>query len=603
MSLLFFINAIKQMLDQAMASDGRNRLSTFWTPTQTRKASVEDASDHGHDLLLRAGFLRQAHSGIFHLLPLGLRVQDKIERLIDKHMQSVGASKVSLSSLSSQELWQKSGRLDGRNAELFHLEDRKEAGYLLAPTHEEEITTIVKNAVHSYKDLPLRLYQVSRKYRDEARPRQGLLRGREFVMKDLYTFDVNESQALETYEGVRAAYRAFLDELNLPYLVATADSGNMGGTHSHEYHFPSPKGEDTVISCASCKMTINEELFRGRHDPGHVDARIDQEAAVPFKVWHGWKPAERLPPQDSAVANSEKGDTARLEDTVAPTIVEVFLPNGPFEPNIHAIKELVPGLDTSQSSDISDLKQLLHIGEQAEDQSQQKPRRIAIFDPRVSAESVKSGREYWQRHPLFAGLPEKSEAAPFLLTQARNDDPCPKCSAEGSLQFQKAIEIGHTFHLGNRYSQPLQATVMDEKNKQVEIEMGCHGIGVSRLIAAAASLLADDKGLNWPKVIAPFGVLLVGAGSTSKEEVATVYDKLDAALHDSGLDVVIDDRQRPFGWKLNDADLIGYPFILIMGKAWKERRSLELQCRRLGIKEEINVDHLHGKLKDYSERL
>ncbi|KAF2171925.1 hypothetical protein M409DRAFT_18156 [Zasmidium cellare ATCC 36951] len=591
-----------------MASDGRNRLSTFWTPTQTRKANAEDTSDHGHDLLLRAGFLRQAHSGIFHLLPLGLRVQDKIERLIDKHMQSVGASKVSLSSLSSQELWQRSGRLDGRNAELFHIEDRKEAGYLLAPTHEEEITMIVKNAVHSYKDLPLRLYQVSRKYRDEARPRQGLLRGREFVMKDLYTFDVNEAQALETYESVRAAYRAFLDELNLPYLVATADSGNMGGNHSHEYHFPSPKGEDTVISCASCRMTINEELFRGQYNPDHVDSRIDQNAQIPFQVWHGYKPVEKAPQRLREVAKSDDQEPTETSETeanvtAAPTIVEVFLPKGPFEPNIHAIKDLVPGIDTSQSSDIADLKQLLNKeAAQGMSNGHLQPERVTLLDPRLSVQSVESSAEYWAKHPLFTGLPGKIEKAPFLLTQARQDDPCPKCGAEGSLHFEKAVEIGHTFHLGRRYSKPLQATVMDEKSKQVEIEMGCHGIGVSRLIAAAASLIADDKGLNWPKVIAPFGVVLVGAGSTPKEDVVSVYDSL-GALHESGLDVVIDDRQRPFGWKLNDADLIGFPFILVMGKAWNERRAVELQCRRLGLKEEIPVELVPSQIKDYSEKL
>lgn len=507
-------------------------------------------------------------------------MQDKIERLIDKHMRSVGASKVSLSSLSSRELWQQSGRLDGRNAELFHLEDRKKAGYLLAPTHEEEITTIVKNAVQSYKDLPLRLYQVSRKYRDEARPRQGLLRGREFVMKDLYTFDVNESEALATYESVRAAYRAFLDELNLPYLVATADSGNMGGNHSHEYHFPSPKGEDTIISCTGCGMTINEELFRGPYDPDQVDPRVDQHGDIPFQVWHGWKPSDGSAPA---------------------TLVDIYLPKGrkeSLEPNIHALKTLVPGIDTSQSGDLEKVKQVL-----LDDDVDLSPQPLALADPRLSVDSIRDCKQYWADRTFLPRQPETIQTAPFLLTKARQDDLCPKCGSEGGLQLETAVEIGHTFHLGKRYSTPLQATVMDEKNKQVEIEMGCHGIGVSRLIAAAASLLADEKGLNWPKTIAPFGAVLVGAGSTSKDDVASVYDRLNEASHASGLDVVIDDRQRPFGWKLNDADLIGYPFILIMGKGWTERRALEVQCRRLGIKEEVSMDDLPSKIKEYSDRL
>ena len=188
-------------------------------------------------------------------------------------MGRLGASKVSLSSLSSEELWQRSGRLDkGRTSELLRLEDRKGAKYILSPTHEEEITNVVANAVHSYKELPLRLYQVSRKYRDETRPRQGLLRGREFLMKDLYTFDVNEEQARRTYEDVRQAYVAFLEELRLPYLVAQADSGNMGGDLSHEYHFASSHGEDTVISCNACEFSINEELYVGLQDPANLEA-------------------------------------------------------------------------------------------------------------------------------------------------------------------------------------------------------------------------------------------------------------------------------------------------------------------------------------------
>lgn len=255
-------------------NDGRNRLSNVFVPTQRRPADLS-GPENGHDLLIRAGFLRQAYSGIFHLLPLGLRVQNKIERLIDKHMLRLGASKVSLSTISSEELWQRSRRLDkGRTSELLRFADRKGAKYLLSPTHEEEITTIIANAVHSYKELPLRLYQVSRKYRDEPRPRQGLLRGREFLMKDLYTFDVTEDAARQTYEEVREAYVAFLEELKLPFLVARADSGNMGGTLSHEYHFASPQGEDTIINCDKCELSMNEELYIGRYDQNQSHSRI-----------------------------------------------------------------------------------------------------------------------------------------------------------------------------------------------------------------------------------------------------------------------------------------------------------------------------------------
>ncbi|PPJ53400.1 hypothetical protein CBER1_00939 [Cercospora berteroae] len=555
--------------------DGCNRLSNFWTPTQAPKKGINEAvGEDGHDLLIRAGFLRQAQSGIFHLLPLGLRVLDKVEHMIDKHMQSVGAAKVSLSSLSSTDLWEKSGRLDGRDKELFQLRDRKDAKFLLAPTHEEEITTIVKNAVHSYKDLPLRLYQITRKYRDEARPRQGLLRGREFVMKDLYTFDLTSEQAMQTYDAVSKAYRAFLTELNLPFLVATADSGNMGGTHSHEYHFASSKGEDTIIQCGNCDLSMNEEVCFAKYQP--QQSSIERGCTL----WTG---------RTTEIRNG-RARTA--------SIVNVYLPQGDYELNIHALKKLVPDLDTSPFS-VQDWHEessdLLSEGES------EMPAIISIRDPRVLEE-----------HITDDAVDGEILSAPFLLTKQREGDQCPKCDSP-SIQLHKAVEIGHTFHLGTRYSKPLEAAVQAEDNTQVDIEMGCHGIGVSRLIGAAASLLADQRGLNWPLAIAPFSTVIVGAGKMPPEDTREVYDTLMKGLLSQFLsgprtraappDAVIDDRERPFGWKLNDADLVGYPFIIVLGKAWSSERAVELQCRRLGVKENVPVAQLPQRIAEYCEKL
>ncbi|OTA19527.1 hypothetical protein BTJ68_15332 [Hortaea werneckii EXF-2000] len=458
--------------------DGRNRLSNFWSPTQRKPKgdrSHQDGEIDGHELLLRAGFLRQSASGIFHLLPLGLRVQDKIEKLIDKHMTSLGASKTSLSSLSSEDLWRQSGRLDGRDSEFFRLQDRKEARLLLSPTHEEEITKIVADAVHSYKDLPLRLYQITRKYRDEARPRQGLLRGREFVMKDLYTFDTTESQARETYEAVRQAYVAFLTDLRLPYLVANADSGNMGGKLSHEYHFASDRGEDTIIGCNQCDYSVNEELFIAPLDKAPSPPVADDAPSMPTKA----------------------------------------------------------GFFFAVSKD--------------------------------------------RRKLLWATQPAQ----------------------DGKLKLQQATEIGHTFHLGTRYSQPMQLQVLDANNKQVSVSMGCHGIGVSRLIGAIATLLADKEGLGWPVAIAPFEAVLISTPNVNKADVESLYDQ----IHNAAVDMTIDDRDRAMGWKLNDADLVGYPFVVVMGRAWANKRALELQCRRLGIKEEVQAADVVSRIAELSQRL
>ncbi|MCJ1308106.1 hypothetical protein MMC25_001758 [Agyrium rufum] len=412
----------------------------------------ERSKEDTRSLLIRAGIIRQAHAGLYHLLPLGLRIQEKIERLIDRYMRGLGASKVSLSSLSSESLWQKSGRLADKS-ELFRLEDRKGAKYLLSPTHEEEITSLVGDIVSSYKELPLRLYQVTRKYRDELRPRGGLLRSREFLMKDLYTFDHTTDSALTTYHAVREAYSAFFREFKVPFLVAEADSGNIGGDLSHEFHFPATNGEDNIVSCDRCSYVSNEEKATKRPDPSSSE------------------------PDNNAVT----------------------------------------------------------VG-----------------------------------------------------------DGCPRCD-HGSLQVQPAIEIGHTFFLGTRYSDLLDARIMTPTagTAPEPIQMGCHGIGISRMIAAVPEMLADEKGLRWPKVMAPFEVVIVPAAG-NEDDAQSLYDTLNLAgtvgsEPENTIDAIIDNRQKEFVWKLKDADLVGYPIIVVLGRAWAKDRRCEVQCRALGIKK-VEID-------------
>ncbi|CAF9930427.1 MAG: hypothetical protein GOMPHAMPRED_005650 [Gomphillus americanus] len=423
--------------DRQVHSEAFHRLSRFWTSTGAGTDNAAAQSD-SNALLVKAGFIRQSYAGVFQFLPLGLRVQDKIERLIDKHMRNLGASKVSLSSLSSEELWRKSGRLQQGRSELFSLEDRKGSRFLLSPTHEEEITSLMRSLVHSYKDLPVRLYQVTRKYRDEPRPRQGLLRTREFLMKDLYTFDSSQEAALETYEIVRQAYRAFFEELKLPFIVAEADSGNIGGDLSHEYHIASEKGEDRVYSCDNCKVAFNEEI-----------------------------------------------------------------------------------LSTGKN-----------------------------------------------------------------LTKDQDTCSCPRCSK--MMTCQTTIELGHTFYLGTKYSKALDATIaVQDQGVDLEnvrpIEMGCHGIGISRLIAGVANLYTDSKGLGWSRAIAPFELIIMQNGTTSG-----VASELAAFVTGSSkVDTMVDDRPKSLVWKMKDADLIGYPIIAILGKAWEKDGKVEIQCRRLGYKQDV----------------
>ncbi|KAF2152919.1 prolyl-tRNA synthetase [Myriangium duriaei CBS 260.36] len=526
-----------------------HRLSNFWTPTENQIKGA-DKSEDVHTTLVRAGFLRQTHSGIFHLLPLGFRVQQKLESLIDDHMEQIGASKVSMSTISSEKLWKASGRLTGKDSELFRFKDRKDAKLLLSPTHEEEITSLVANSVHSYRDLPLRLYQVTRKYRDEARPRQGLLRGREFLMKDLYTFDSTVEDAIKTYDRVRAAYHSFFTDLRIPFLTAAADSGSMGGSLSHEYHLPSPTGEDHIITCDGCGKTMNEEV-----------AIIDMPSS-----------AVHIP------VNEVETDIYTCVTKDRKTLIRVLYPRYTLDGtaarlntlNTYAVRAALPDLDLDLSSADPDS---LHQG----------TAQILLHDARLVVPALPSSP--------FVPVRATIDSHPIYLTALQPGDICPTCLS-GKLSIVPAIEVGHTFHLGDRYSAPLQLRVKSAADELVNVQMGCHGIGVSRLVAAIAAVKADEKGLQWPARVAPFSVVVIpGKGNEgAAEEVARVIQGY-LRREGRGGDVVIDDREKPVGWKFKDADLIGYPVVVVVGRTYTaDGGEVEVQCRQLGVKETLPSD-------------
>ena len=470
------------------------RLSQFWIPTggitplgSNRRDGSSRPAEDVHARLVRASFVHPtAHAGIYQTLPLGQRVQAKLEALLDRRMQrDLGAAKLALSTLSPTALWRKSGRLpptpsdplssstgEGRKeragpaSEFFSLRDRKGADFVLAPTHEEEITSLVKARLgESPRALPLRLYQISRKYRDELRPRKGLLRTREFVMKDLYTFDADEAVALRTYDAVRRAYAAFLaEDLKMEFLEARADSGAIGGDLSHEFHILSPSGEDELLQCGACRTCVNAE----------------------------------------------------------------------------------------------------------------------VMDPPAAA----------------------SQSQPPA---------CSSCSEP--LSSHKSIELAHAFHLGTKYSQslgllanlPAVAPAADDGAGTMErrpLQMGCYGVGVSRLIAAAAELRSDARGLGWPRAIAPFevAVLLQQQQATVGPYAAAADAVLAGLLDGPSVDAVLDDRERPLGWKLFDADLIGYPVLVVLGRG-VGAGTAEVQCRRLGVRRDVRLEDVPGTVRALLKRL
>lgn len=516
------------------------------------------------------------------MLPLGLRVQDKIEQLIDRHMKAIGASKVSLSSLSSQDLWQRSGRLEG-GTEFFKFTDRKGSRWLLNPTHEEEITILVGAVVQSFRDLPIRLYQISRKYRDERRPRGGLLRGREFLMKDLYTFDLDEAGARDTYDDVRNAYAEIFDELKLDYISVRADSGSMGGSLSHEYHLTHPSGEDDIILCANCGFAKNEEL---------IDEIVYEQKQITV-------PLVGLNPLQTDISSQLIEHIAVSQDGLS--LVKAYAPRKTTSPstemeiNTHAIKHpfaealcLDTGVEDALQKFINCLKTRHY----------RQPCTIYyLFDHRIENElqlhvidrDSKLLREY-----QIAAIAVNSGAYspnPIDLLKTKKGNKCPNCNHE-ALQIHKAIEVGHTFHLGTRYSAKLGVEALQPGvgAAPTPVEMGCHGIGVSRLIAAVAACLSDERGLNWPRILAPYQVAVCGKDSQENDEMHMAFcESLTADGQDSTpIDVLLDDRpELGLAWKLNDADMIGYPVIVVFGRAWESERKVEIQCRRLNVKTEV----------------
>ena len=460
-------------------------------------------------------------------------------------------------------------------------------------------------------------------------------------MKDLYTFDASIEDALQTYEAVRRAYVAFFDEFKIPYLTAEASSGEIGGDLSHEYHFPTSKGEDRVISCTSCDYVANEELAESRltRQGGfstETDPRLSETDSEgdSFTSENPVDTSVALEPNEEGEIDLEISAQRYGNQWIGITsdrniIVQAFLPklihhatsshDRKAQINPFVIKDLVPDLDLSVENPLALFKEHHRLLRETGEDTSVEARVLRLVDMRYylytpisfqgdlpDATSVTVGGEEIPVEEIAA-----SENDSVDLVRMETGDPCPNCE-EGSLKIDVAVELGHTFHLGTRYSEPLNATVVTNRDSkqetggedraatasnQIPIQMGCHGIGVSRLIAAVADSLADHKGLNWPTVMAPFHTIIVPTKG-QENEAAEVYDLLinntNIIRGGNTIDTILDDRTKDFGWKLRDADMIGYPVIVVVGRDWKKERKVEVQCRRLGLKEQVPSEGLRA---------
>ena len=558
---------------------------------RTLRENPADAEVPSHQLLVRAGYVRRAAPGIYTWLPLGLKVLRRVEQVVREEMDAIGAQEIQLPALLPREPYEATGRWTEYGPNLFRLKDRKGADYLLGPTHEELFTQVVKGEYSSYKDYPVVLYQIQNKYRDEARPRAGILRGREFLMKDSYSFDLTDEGLSESYARHRAAYVRIFDRLGLDYVVVAATSGAMGGSASEEFLAVAPNGEDTFVQ-----------------SPGGYAANVEAVTtpAPPARSLDGLPEAQAhhtpgTPTIESLVAflnGAGLGRTFTAADTLKNVLVKTRQP-GQQEWTLLGIG--VPG---DREVDMKRLEAALEPAEVAlldEADFARHPFLVKgyigpgalhangvryLVDPRVvTGTAWVTGADKPDHHvvDLVAGRDFTPDGT-IEAAEVREGDPAPDGS--GPLAAARGIEIGHVFQLGRKYADALGLDALDVNNKPVRITMGSYGVGVSRLVAVLAEQNHDGSGLVWPRAVAPFDVHVVVAGKT--DEIAAGAEALAAELTGAGLTVLLDDRKASPGVKFADAELVGVPTIVVVGRGLANG-VVELKDRRSGERTEVPV--------------
>jgi prolyl-tRNA synthetase len=564
---------------------------------RTLREDPADAELPSHRLLVRAGYIRRVAPGIYTWLPLGLKVLRNIERIVREEMDAIGAQELSFPALLPKEPFEATGRWTEYGENIFRLKDRKGADYLLGPTHEEMFTLTVKDLYGSYKDLPLSIYQIQTKYRDEVRPRAGLLRGREFIMKDSYSFDVDDAGLQASYDAHRAAYIKMFDRLGFDYVIVRATSGAMGGSASEEFLATAEHGEDTYVRCTSCDYAANVEAVNVPVPqaisyvglpPAHVEdtpdtptiqTLVDHLNSTFPRADRAWQagdtlknvlvmvvhPDGRREPLAIGVPGDREIDEKRLGAQVEPAEIEPF-----DEADFAKNPTLVKGYMGPEV-----------LGEQAKSGIR------FLLDPRV-VEGTRwvTGANAEGQHviDLVAGRDFTADGT-IEAAEVRDGDDCPNCGQ--ALETARGIEMAHIFQLGRKYAEALELKVLDQNGKLVTVTMGSYGVGVSRAVAAVAEGCHDEQGLVWPRNISPADVHVVATGKD--EQVFAKANELTDALVAQGVSVIYDDRRKVSpGVKFKDAELIGVPTIVIVGKGL-EAGTIEIKDRATGDRRQVPV--------------
>ena len=562
------------------------RMSSFFL--RTLREDPADAEVPSHKLLVRAGYIRRVAPGVYSWLPLGLRVLHNIESIVRREMNAIGAQEIRLPALLPREPYERSNRWTEYGDSLLRLKDRKGADYLLGPTHEEMFTDLVKGEYSSYKDFPVTLYQIQTKYRDEERPRAGILRGREFIMKDSYSFTMDDAGLDEAYQAHRVAYQRIFDSLGVEYAICAATSGAMGGSASEEFLAVSASGEDTFVRATDGDYAANVEAVitpapAERPIEGQPEAKVyETPDATTMDTLLEWARSEGL---------EVDGRPAELTDTLKCLVVKITEPGG--EPELTGI--LLPG---DREADMKRLEASLEpaVVELASDEDFEKnpflvkgyvgPKGLSdndvkvLADPRVvNGTAWITGADAKNRHVanMVAGRDFTVDGY-IEAAEIREGDAAPE--GMGTLTLERGIEIGHIFQLGRKYTEAFDVKILDENGKRSVPTMGSYGLGVSRLIAVLAEQMHDDKGLRWPTTVAPFDVHVVIANkdAAAGEAAESLAGELDAV----GLEVIFDERPKVGpGVKFKDAELLGMPLVVIVGRGFAEG-TVELRNRLTG---------------------
>jgi prolyl-tRNA synthetase len=574
------------------------RMSTLFL--RTLREDPADAEVPSHRVLVRAGYIRRTAPGIYSWLPLGWRTYLNVERIVREEMDAAGFQEIHLPALLPREPYERTGRWTEYGDDIFRVRDRKGNDMLLGPTHEEIFTLLVKDLFSSYKDLPLSIYQIQWKFRDEPRPRAGLLRGREFSMKDSYSFDIDDAGLQRSYDKHRVAYQKTFDRLGLSYVIVKAMSGAMGGSLSEEFLTPADVGEDTYVRCTSCDYASNTEAVE---IPAPDAVPYDDAPAAHVEDTPDTPTIDSLVDHLNSQPNLRRGDRPwQASDTLKNVIVKVVHPGGDSEllaigvPGDREVDEKRLGaqvypstLAAATDEDFAAHPGLVrgYMGPDALGENKTAKVRY-LLDPRVvPGTRWVTGANEPDKHvvDLVAGRDFDGDGT-VLAAEVREGDPCPRCGSP--LTMARGIEIGHIFALGQKYAEALDLKVLDEHGKQVVVTMGCYGLGVSRALAAIAENNHDAKGLIWPREISPADVHIVATGKN--DAPFEVAERLAADLDARGIRVLLDDRRAASpGEKFNDADLIGVPTIVTSGRRIVDGK-VEIKDRRTSERIDLPID-------------